>query len=230
VVPANANLPDGGRQSITMYNLNTNKLGIVNNVLTWSELNTRVYNGFEVSANARLSRGFVFGGITTERTATNNCDGPVPTAANAAASNPNNYRFCEQMPPFQTLYKASAGFRLPYDLNASATFQARPGISIGSYYTFNSAVAGVSLTGGGNLTVSVVDPTTQYYAYVKTFDARLARTFRAGSKRFEPFVEIINLTNFSTVLTVNETVGPNYMTPGSIVQGRRFQLGARTDW
>ena len=81
-VPQNAQLPNGGGQVITMYNLNANKLGIVSNVLTWSELNTRVYNGFEVSANARLPRGFVFGGVTTERTAINNCDGPVPTASN----------------------------------------------------------------------------------------------------------------------------------------------------
>ena len=185
--------------------------------------NTRVYNGFEVSANARLSRGFVFGGITTERTATNNC-------ADLANSNPNNRRFCDQTPAFRALYKASGGFRLPYDVNASATFQARPGIGIGSFYVFHSAIAGVSLTGGGNLTVTVVDPNSQYYGYVKTLDARVARTFRVGGKRFEPFVEIFNLANFSTILTVNETIGPNYMTPGSIVQGRRFQFGGRVDW
>ena len=44
------------------------------------------------------------------------------------------------------------------------------------------------------------------------------------------FAEIFNLPNFSTILTLNETVGPNYFTPGSIVQGRRLQLGARVDW
>jgi len=32
-------------------------------------------------------------------------------------------------------------------VSASLTFQARPGISIGSFYTFNSAIAGVALTG-----------------------------------------------------------------------------------
>jgi hypothetical protein len=199
-------------------------------VLTWSDRNTRVYNGFEVSVNARLSRGFVFGGITSERTATDNCDGPVTTAANGTPSNPNNYRFCQQTPPFRTLYKASGAYQLPYDVTTSITFQARPGISIGSFYTFNSAIAGVPLTGGGNLTVTVVDPTTQYYDDVKTLDAQISRTFRSGSTRIQPFVEIFNLANFSTVLTVNETVGPNYFTPGSIVQGRRFQFGGRVDW
>ena len=230
-VPANPNLPDLGGQKITMYNLNPAKLGVVNNVLTWSDLNSRVYNGFEVSVNARFGRrAFVFGGITTDRTATNNCDGPVTTASNATPSNPNNYRFCDQVAPFQTLYKASGAYTFPYDVNLSLTYQARPGISVGSFYTFNSAIAGVALTGGGNLTVNVVDPTTQYYDYVKTLDARLARTFRYGRARIEPFVEVFNLPNFSTVLTVNETIGPSYYTPGIIVQGRRLQLGGRVDW
>src|SRR5262249_3078954 len=137
-VPRNANLPDGGSQTITMYNLNPNKLGIVNNVLTWSDQNSRVYNGVELSVNARFARrAFVFGGVTTERTAINNCDGPVTTTANTTPSNPNNFRFCNQVPPFQTLYKASGAYNFPYGLNVSATFQARPGISIGSFYTFN---------------------------------------------------------------------------------------------
>jgi hypothetical protein len=223
-VPRNASLPDGGGQAITMYNLNANKLGVVNNVSTWSDRNSRIYNGIEVSVNARFARrAFVFGGITTERTATNSC-------ADLTNSNPNNLRFCDQMPPFQALYKASGAYTLPRDLNFSVTFQARPGISVGSFYTFNSAIAGVALTGGGNLTVTVVDPTTQYYDYVKTLDARVARTFRVGGARIEPFLEVFNLLNFSTILTVNETIGPSYYTPGIIVQGRRLQLGGRVDW
>ena len=39
---------------------------MTNNVLTWSANNTRIYNGFEVSVNARLGRGFMFGGVTTD--------------------------------------------------------------------------------------------------------------------------------------------------------------------
>lgn len=121
-------------------------------------------------------------------------------------------------------------------MNASVAFQARPGISIGSFYVFTSTSAGVSglppggLTGGGSLTVTVVDPTTQFYDYVKTLDVQIARTFRYGRTRVQPFVEIFNVGNFSTVLTVNETVGPHYFEPGAIVQGRRLQVGGRLDW
>ena len=65
---------------------------------------------------------------------------------------------------------------------------------------------------------------------MKTLDAQISRTFRSGKTRIQPFVEIFNLANFSTVLTVNETIGTNYFAPGSIVQGRRFQFGGRVDW
>src|SRR5439155_5020188 len=48
-IPRNDNLPGGGGQVITMYNLNPNKLGIVNTVSTFSDRNSHVYNGIEVS-------------------------------------------------------------------------------------------------------------------------------------------------------------------------------------
>src|SRR5206468_7134444 len=122
---------------------NAAKRGVVNSVLTWSDKNSRVYNGVEVSANARLSHGgFLFGGVTTERTVTDNC-------TDLANSNPNNLRFCRQAQPFQTLFKASAGYTIPWDIHLSGTFQARPGISIGSTSTFNSTQPALGRTRGG---------------------------------------------------------------------------------
>jgi hypothetical protein len=223
-VPQNANLPNSGGQVITMYNLIPTKLGAVNSVRTWSENNTRVYNGYEVSINARLpGGGFLFGGATFERTATDEC-------TDLSNSNPNNRRFCSQVPGFRGLYKASAAYTLPYDVQVSGSFQARPGISIGSFYVFNSAIAGVALTGGGDVTVTIVDPTDRYYDYVTTNDMRVARTFRYGRTRIQPFVEIFNVINLSTITTRNENISSNYFQPSSIIQGRRFQLGGRIDF
>jgi hypothetical protein len=222
--PSNGSLPGGGGGSITVYNLNAAKRGVVNSVLTFSDNNSRVYNGVEFSVNARLSHGgFIFGGITTERTATNDC-------GDLNNSNPNNLRFCGKTPPFQPLYKASAGYTVPWDIQLSGTFQARPGISIGSTYTFNSAQAGFAITGGGTLSVTVVDPTSQYYDYVKTLDARVAKAIRLSKRRLQVFMEVFNLPNTSTILTVNETVGPLYFNPQAITQGRRLQFGGQFDW
>jgi Carboxypeptidase regulatory-like domain len=233
-VPANANLPNGGGQKITLYN--QNQVVVNNNISTWSTNNTRVYNGFEISVNARIPRGFIFGGITTERTATDNC-------TDLQGSNPNlqttekNLAFCRQVPPFRTLYKGSAAYTLPYEIQFSATLQWRPGISIGSDYTYTCSAAQAAATGCTaltanitSLTTTVVDPTTQFYPYVKTNDIRVSRTFRHNRLRLQPFMEVFNVMNLSTVLTVNETVGPNYFQPNAIVQARRFQFGGQVEW
>jgi hypothetical protein len=212
---------DGER--ITMYNLNPTKLGAVDSVSTFSTRNTREYHGFEVSMNARLPRGgFAFGSVTTDRLATNDCE--------VENSDPNGLRFCERVPPFRGLYKASAGYPLPYDVQLSATFQLRPGNPISANYTFNSAIAGVALTGGGNRTVNLVDPTTLFYDYTTQLDIRAARTFRFGRRRLQAFVEVFNLPNVSTVLTVNTTYGNQWRNPLLIEQPRRFQIGGQFDF
>ena len=43
-------------------------------------------------------------------------------------------------------------------------------------------------------------------------------------------MEVFNLLNLSTVLTLNETVGPNYFQPTAVVAARRFQFGGQLDW
>src|SRR5262249_3856023 len=153
--------------------------------------------------NARIPRGFIFGGVTTERTAMNNC-------TDLNNSNPNNLRFCNTVPPFRTLYKGSFAYTLPAQIQFSATLQWRPGISIGSSYTYACSAAQATATGCtaltagvASLTTTVVDPTTQFYSYVKTDDIRVSRNFKAGRLRFQPFLEVFNFMNLSTVLTDN---------------------------
>jgi len=235
VGPTNPNLPNGGGELITLYNLNANKQGQVNTIQTWSENSSRVYNGFEMSINARLpGGGFAFGSITTERTSTDNC-AEMSTSTSTTVASPNNLRFCSQVPPFRTLYKGSAGYRLKYDVQVSGTFQARPGIPIGADYTVTSATSvasgGVPLTGGiSSLTVNLIDPTKMFYGYVYTNDARVSRVFHTGGKRIQVFMEVFNLLNQSTIFTRNETFGPQFYQPVDLVESRRFQFGAQLDF
>jgi hypothetical protein len=222
--PTHPNLPDGGGEIITLYNLNDNKRGVVNSLQTWSTTRTRVYDGFEVSFNGRLPRGFVFGGITTERTATDSC-------TDLANSNPNGRRFCRQVPPFRTLYKASGSFTLPYNVQLGGSFQARPGIPVGADYTVTSAIAGRPLTGGvASITINLADPTRAFYDYVYTNDLTVARVFRFGRTRIRGFMEVFNLMNLSTIYTRNETFGPQFYQPIALVDSRRVQFGAQVDW
>ncbi len=222
VGPADPKLPGGGGEVITQYNLVPGKLGAVDTVRTLST-NTRKYRGFEVSVNARLPRGaFAFGSVTTERTATTDCD--------VTNSDPNNNRFCDQTPPYQSQVKLAGGTPLPFGVQLSGSITVRPGASIAANYSYNSAIAGVALTGGGSRSVNLVDPTVLFYDSIKSVDARLARSFRFGQKRAQIFLEIYNLPNLSTVLQVNTAYGPQWLVPTVVTQARRLQLGGQFDF
>jgi hypothetical protein len=228
--PRDSRLPNGGGEVITRYNLLPSKLTTPpDNVSTHSTEYTREYDGIEVSVNARLPRGgFVLGGITTQRTATNECD--------VVNRNPDNLRFCEEIPPFRTLYKASAAYTLPFDVQLSGSLQAVPGSDLEANFTYNSAYAGVTLTGTNSRTVNLLEPNTEWLDYQTQLDMRASRSFRFGNKRLQGYVDMFNVLNASTVASVNQTFGsgttlnPNYLQPLVVMQARRFQLGARFDF
>jgi hypothetical protein len=230
--PVDGRLPGGGGEVMTRYNLNPAKLLVpTDNVSTFSNNNTRVYNGFEVTGNARLSHGgFILGGITTERTATNDCDGPVSTSS---FSNPDNLRFCEKTPPFRALYKASAGVTVPWQIQVSGSVQAVPGGDVAANFTYNSAYAGITLTSPNSRSVNLMTPNTLFLDYQTQVDARLSRAFRIGGKRLQGYMDVFNILNASTVVSVNQTYATTnnqWLRPLVIMQARRFQFGGRLDF
>jgi hypothetical protein len=224
--PFDPRLPGGGGEVITLYNLNPNKLGAVDNLVTASTNNRQRYNGFEVSGTMRLSRGgYVFGGVTTERLASDACQ----------VDNPNDRRFCATVPPFRTLTKLSAMYQLPYDLQVSGTFQAKPGLnssgrSIGATYNVTSAIAGVPLTGGGSIAVQLIEPNTRYPDYQTWLDVRVMRLFRLGRVRARALVDLYNVFNAGTIVQINETWGPLYGRPQLIMQPRYARFGTQIDF
>ncbi|HWW84207.1 MAG TPA: carboxypeptidase regulatory-like domain-containing protein, partial [Vicinamibacterales bacterium] len=81
--------PVGNGETLTLFNLNPAKAGLYASQLTDinSGINRTIYDGFEASFNARLSRGAnVFGGWSNDRLITVDCD----------QYDPNKLRFCDQ--------------------------------------------------------------------------------------------------------------------------------------
>jgi hypothetical protein len=225
--PNDSRLPAAG-QPITMYSLNQNKVGTpTDNLRTYSSINTSTYNGVEVSANARFSKALFFGGVTTERRATESCD---------ERDNPNGLRFCDSIPPFRTTVKLSGAYQLPYEFQLSGTFLATPGPDIDANYTVTAAIAGRpiigSTAGGTTISVNLVEPNALFLDYRKTLDVRLARNFRFNNTRIQPFADIFNVMNWGTVTSVNETFGANpatnaWLAPLRIQDGRYVRLGVQ---
>ncbi|MEO8677838.1 MAG: TonB-dependent receptor [Vicinamibacterales bacterium] len=232
VTPTDQRLPTSA-QPITMYSLNANKVGAAtDNLRTFSTKNTTIYNGFELSANARFSKLLMFGGITTDRRASIECDGSttvVATVPTTARDNPNGLRFCDSIPPFRTTFKASAAYNLPYEFQLSGTFMAIPGPSVAANYTVTAAIAGRTIigstAGATTIQVNLLEPNTVFLEYKKQLDLRIARTFRFDRYKIQGFADIFNALNAGTVLRVNETYGTAWRTPLTIMDGRYVRFG-----
>jgi hypothetical protein len=221
---------------ITMYTLNANKTGVAtDNLRTYSDLNSTIYNGIELSGNMRLDKLLLFGGVTTDRRANIDCDGNTTTSGNGSSrDNPNAQRFCDSVPPFRTTYKLSASYSLPWEFQLSGSFIASPGPSVNANYTVTAAIAGRPIIGSTAATttinVNLAEPNTVFLDYRKQLDLRIARNFRLGSRRIQGFADIFNALNAGTVLRVNETYGANpatnaWLTPLTIMDARYVRFG-----
>jgi hypothetical protein len=232
VGPTDPRLPNGGGEVITLYNLNPSKVGQVSNLLTVSDTNTQVYNGFEVSTNARLPHGvFFFGGVTIERytAAGSGLVGIAPSTASnlCQVTDPNARRFCDNTPPFRPLFKISGLYPLPYGFQVSGNFQVRPGPPVSAVYTVNSAIAGVPLNGVSSLNVQLIEPNTGILDYQKQADLRITRKFFGG---FRLLLDIYNVLNAGTVIQANPTFGANWLRPQSILNGRSMRFGGELNF
>jgi hypothetical protein len=219
---------DGER--IAMYNLNVAKRGVSNNVIEFAPNDSAVFNGVDLTVTGKFGQGgLVSGGVTTGRVTSSQC----------TVSDPNQLRFCEISPGFfaQNQYKVIVAYRLPYGVGVSGSFVSVPsplGVAIPNIpkpgvlanYTVTSALAGVTLT-NGSIAVPLVQPGTLFGEWKNQVDLRLGKTIRAGSTRFDPYVDFYNLFNASTVMAENFTYGPLWRQPTDVLIGRVLQLGVQ---
>jgi hypothetical protein len=227
-IPTDSRLANSG-QSVTMYTLNPSKVGVATYNLrtysagTYGPSNFSTYNGIEATFNARLAKFLGFGSITTEKSTTTTCDEP---------DNPNNRRFCDAPGRLRTTLKASVAYQLPWDIQASGSLLARPGPRLAATYTVTSAIAGRAIvgatSGASTLSLSLIEPNTQFLDYQNTLDTRMSKGFKFGRYRAQAYVDVFNIFNAGTVTAVNTTYGAAWLTPQAILQGRYVRFG--TQW
>ena len=116
IVQPNPVLPG---ETVTIYSLKPEKLGLVNIVDKNSDVDYRVFNGIDVTLLGRVKGATLFGGMSTGRNISNNCDLYLTTTS-LPASDPNSLRYCDQsqyrhrLPdPVQDVGHVSAGLCPP---------------------------------------------------------------------------------------------------------------------
>jgi hypothetical protein len=238
-VPSDDRLPNAGQVVGGYYNLNPNKVGQVSDFLTRASNygdQSEVWNGFDVTANARLRNGLlVQGGSSTGRTSLNSCAirAQLPETA---LTNP----FCDSQTPFLTQFKMLASYTIPrVDVQVSGTLQSLPGPAADADFVASNALVapslGRSLSGSAaNVTVSLHEPGSVYADRVNQLDMRLGKVFRFAGTRSLVALDIFNVFNSSAVLGVNTTFNPAIPTlwqrPQSILLARLFKMSVQFDF
>jgi hypothetical protein len=245
--PTDARLSASSASQICgLYDINPSSFGTANNVVTQASHfgnQTEVFNGFDVSVNARIGRAFVVGGVSTGRTVTDNCyanSRPDLAPADPSGSfatvgtQPRIAAFCHIAPPLGagTQVKLNGSYPLPWGLQASGTFQNLGGLPDTATNTFTNAqiapALGRNLSAGasGTATYAILVPQTIFENRLTQIDVRFSKMVRVRKLRVQGLIDFYNVLNANTVLGVNGTYGSSWLRPTSVLGPRLTKIGA----
>jgi hypothetical protein len=232
--PVDPRLPGGGGYVISgLYDLKPAKFGVpTDNFLTSAGKygkQTEVWNGVDVTVNARPGPGvFIQGGTSTQRQATNNCE------VVAKLDNPSPL-FCDVAGKFLTSVKFLASYTVPgIDIQVTGNLQNLPGPEVTANYVAALAEVqpslGRPLAGGArNITVSLVEPRSMYGERSTRLDLRVGKVLHFGRTRVTPSVDLYNALNASTVLRLSNTFA-SWQRPDAIPPARFAKIGVQLEF
>lgn len=237
--PSDPRLPDGGSYVIPgIYNITPAgaRAGTENVQRATTDFGrySRHWDGFDVSAQARLRNGLTLqGGTSTGRTAEDNCESraAVPEGRPGGLTNP----WCRQVEPMLTTFKGLASYVIPrIDVQVASTFSSRPGVSLAANVVYNNAAIqgslGRPLTGVPNVTVNVIEPNTVFGDRIDQLDFRIGKLLRLGRTRTALNVDVVNALNSNDNLAYSATFSPSWPVPTQVLTARLFRLSAQVDF
>jgi carboxypeptidase family protein len=233
--PSDTRLPNGGGyQMCGLYDITPAKFGVAtNNVVTFvdnfSGRQTEVFNGVDVSVNARFrSDLFVTGGFATGNTHFDNCaafvDNPASefgiatnTGYPATPGTGTNFAYCDYDTSWLGQSKINGVYTLPWQhLQISAVMQNLPGQMVLAQWNITQAdVAangslGRALSGGANTSrlVPLIKPGTMYTSRRTQMDFRFAKNINlSGSRRLQVMADLFNAFNSNAAVGATSNAG-----------------------
>ena len=225
--PSDPRLGQWSEHVYTLYNLNPEVFGDVSKYVTTSDVNDRVYDGFEFVLDGRMSNGAFFGGsFTTERTQLNECD--VDEISEALW---RSFRqWCDSPRSWQTMYKAHGAYPLPGGVIISTFIQGYPGPNLNANWNVTEMADGTPLTEGQRITIDLLPHEVLFNPYQRKVDLRLMRRFNIGNTTIAPVMDLFNFFNANTETSVNETYGDEWLRIRNIMQARYMRIGLELEW
>jgi hypothetical protein len=263
-MPNDTRLPGGGGNQICgLYDIKPAAFGRVSNVVSQATNYggfTEVYNGVDLTVNARFDNGAQFGGgMSIGQTVTDTCalnDLPQVLPATVlgtgevlptAVTTPRTSDFCHISRPWAaaTQLKFLAVVPLPWDFQVSATYQNIPGIPVTASRAFTNAEIRPSLGRdlgqcrgvapcNASVVIDMVPPNTVFEDRLNQVDLRFTRAIRMGKVRVRGNADVYNLLNANDVLNMTTRyagpTGGQWLGPIQILGGRMFKVSGQLDF
>ena len=178
--------------------------------------------------------------------------GPT-NAGGTTAGNQLPTQFCHLVEPWMTNFKALVVYTLPrVDVQLSATFRSTPGITnaagngsggvqpsgvaanftaTNAYLAANSNLGRLltgTTTATQNTTLQIVNPDATYLDRDNQLDFRVGKVFKTGGLRSTVNLDLYNLLNRSTILSVNAAYAA-WLTPTAISNPRLMKISLTLD-
>jgi hypothetical protein len=243
-VPTDNRLPTSG-QKLTVYDVNPvlasgQPFSATTNVTKFASdygHQYRHWDGFDVSGNFRLQRVNLQGGITFGKTMSDNCE-VAKKLPEILGGTP--LEFCHNETGWQPQFKMIGSYDIPWqNLRFSSNFQSLPGPGLQAGVIYSSAdvtsALGRGLSGGGNKTVNVFNPTTVFGDRLYQVDLRFSKIIRVREgNTIDANFDIYNALNSDAALTETTSYsgvnGGAWRRPTGVIQGRIFKFGMRWDF
>jgi hypothetical protein len=262
--PADPNLPGGGNYQVCgLYDLKpsivalglptSSTIKLTSDAVSGGE--TNVYQGFEVSLNARPRPGaFVQVGVSASKRIFDQCNlvnegvlAYVVTAATEVAEVfPDGSKACHQDLPIRPDLKLLGSYTLPFDVLVSATYQFVRGVQNGgaapSLLATWSGMPATATTLGRGFSANAVSKSANLMAVGQNYgndnlnqlDLRLSKRFKLDKYRFRVDLDAYNVLNsdwpFSVTNTFSTATNSAWLRPTNVLQARFFKIGAGFDF
>ena len=241
-VPRDPRLPNGGGYTITnLYDVLPTSLGRAVQTLRTSSKNfgeapSLTWDGFDISANARLRKLTLRGGISAGGSSWNTCGlkAALPEIGALATRATGRGEFCDNSEKWPLRGSLVSSYNLPLGFQVSGTMTSAPGPSQEATITIPVSATTLTRPISQALNINVIAPGTVFRERATVFDLRATRFFNIGRTKLRAMVDLFNAFNNNAptredyVLTV--TGADNYLRPGTILPGRLIKFGAQLDF
>ena len=240
-IPTDSRLPGGGGGTLSFYDLRPGAVPVPDEITTRSGNfggESEVWNGFDITVDARVENILLQGGVSTGRVSHDYCDAvsQVPESAPSRAldGDTSPLEHCSRNGSWLTQVKLLGSYTLPYDIQIAATLQNQPGperLALAQFTAADTDLGRPLVLYPSAAELNLVEPDSFYGERFSQVDLRLTKIFRlGGTARFRAMFDLFNVFNANAVTIEEPSFGPGWLAPINIMPGRLAKFAFQVDF